>query len=125
MPQTINEIQQLQFELIRKVSFNNFDGEKIVQSLIDYKELWRGVVMNRLSTSSQSDPFLPLRDIEKNIWSVDTISILPTEGESRQLEKLAKSKEWNADDVFWVPASETKHLLGISNSSKILNVWWD
>jgi hypothetical protein len=129
-------IQELQFELIKKSSFNEFDGEKVVKDLEDNKELWRGAVMtcgsysrpNSVGYSDVTD-LLCLRDISENYWNVDTLFITPKLGKEEELEKLAKS--WGADEIDYYGGEQACDMLGSSspelraNKKQILRIWWD
>ena len=132
MVKEINEVQELQFRLMRKASFNLFDGDKVVDSLIEHKDLWKGVVMTRAGYNapgaadySEAIDLICLRDIESNMWNVDTVYILPEPGKEKELYKLAKT--WDADEVHWLPNTLSQRFLGIGGykNLKILRVWWD
>lgn len=121
-------IQELQFQLMRQASFNSFDGEKVVKSLLKHKDLWRGVIMDRAgyagidySPYSACIDLIKLRDIEDNLWNVDTVYILPKEGKEKELEKLAKT--WGADEVDYEDGDLGTSGAGVNN--KVLRVWWD
>lgn len=43
----MNTIQDLNFELMKRATFNHFNGEEVVKSLEEHKDLWRGAVMTR------------------------------------------------------------------------------
>ena len=110
-------IQELHLELIRRASFNNFDGERVVEDLLADKGLWQGVVMDRGAYGKDID-LIKLRDIPDNYWNVDTLFILAAEGKEEELMDLAKS--WDADEVNWM----IKPSLG-GGDGKVLSVWWD
>lgn len=63
-------IQDLHFELMRRASFNDFDGESVVNTLKEHRDLWKGAIMDR-------DNLIPLRDIPSNYWNVDTLYLTP------------------------------------------------
>jgi hypothetical protein len=120
-------IQELQFELIKRASFNGFDGERVVSSLLEHKDLWRGVVMDTASYCSHNEfgqepeekiNLTKLLNIENNLWSVDTLYILPQTGKEKELVELAET--WEADEV-----SYGQYHLGIPNAPEVLRVWWD
>ena len=62
----INEVQKLQFELMKIATFNSFDGKEVVKDLEDNQDLWTGAIMKR-------NDLIPLRDIHDNYWNVDTL----------------------------------------------------
>lgn len=119
----MNTIQKLQFELMKRASFNEFDGEAVVRDLESHEDLWHGVVMTRLESLIQ------LRDIVNDYWNVDTVFIIPRIGKEDELERLVSG--WQADEVFWIGGDEAGMLLGAlsprirSNPKLILRVWWD
>jgi hypothetical protein len=114
---SINKIQQLQFELIKNASFNSFDGEQVVNDLINHRDLWHGVIMGR-------DDLIHLRDIEAGLWRVDTLHILSTGKDDNKLKSLAK--EWNADTYDFESDEKASRLLGTSKpKGRVLSIWWD
>jgi hypothetical protein len=132
----MNRVQEIQFELMKLASFNDFDGERVVEDLINFKELWRGAVMDRGYCDFVSEPrfvsginLIKLRDIDSDYWSVDTLFILPKPGKEDSLEELANT--WKADEVGWVGGKEACKMLGSysgereENSKQVLRIWWD
>ena len=96
----INKTQKLVFELMKKATFNEFDGKKVVKDLIENRDLWRAVVMDREGYSPYNESLLvidliKLRDLEADVYNVDTVFILPADGDEvmRKLETLAKKLE--------------------------------
>ncbi len=69
----INKIQKLQFKLIRNSSFNSLDGNQVVDDLLNNRELWDGVIIDR--PGSGCIDLIKLRDIEDNLWNTDTIYV--------------------------------------------------
>lgn len=120
MVKEINEVQKLQFELMKKAAFNLFDGSKVVSDLEEHKDLWRGVIMKR-------DDLIPLRDIGDCFWNIDTLYILVEDGQQKKLERLAK--KWSADEVSWLNNADAHGQLGEGNdkdySQRVLVIWWD
>src|SRR5919202_2409129 len=84
-PRTISKIQALQFQLIRRSSFNNFDGVRLTRDLLQHRRLWCGVIMDRLG----NDALIKLRDIGSNEWNVDTLYVLSSRVNDRALSRLA------------------------------------
>jgi hypothetical protein len=121
-PRTISKIQALQFELIRRSSFNNFDGVRVARDLLRHRRLWCGVIMDRLG----NDALIKLRDIGSNAWNVDTLYVLSSRVDDRALSALAR--RWRSDALQWVGGATADRLLGEIGSSphhRILEVWWD
>ena len=131
----INKIQKLNLELIRLSSFNEFDGERVVKDLENNRELWKGVVMDRADycfhDRAESDMrinLIKLRDIDSNIWNVDTLFIIAEDGREDELELLAST--WGAEEVDWIYKKDGERMLGHYNphdkkDKLILRVWWD
>jgi len=129
----MNKVQELQFELMKEATFNNFDGEKVVESLKEHKDLWKGVIMDRAGyTGMNPKPIEPcidlikLRDIGGGYWNVDTLFILPSGKDDEKLKLLAES--WDADEVDWLEGKEVSHAFGQAGPNaqkKLLRVWWD
>ena len=113
--------QELQFELMKIASFNEFDGNQVVKNLQAHPELWKGAVMDGTNVK--------LRDISDNYWNVDTLLITSKPGKEDELEALAKT--WGADEVDWMSATESAQELGSwnpetrTNQKQILRIWWD
>lgn len=134
---SVTRTQQIQLELIRLSSFNNFDGDLVADSLIEHRNLWRAFLLDREAYSADYHrrrfeelspmdregklPISPidtirLRDLEGGYWNVDVIFILPASAKKEAgLVKLAKS--WHADEVDWYN--------GLDAGPKMLRVWWD
>ncbi len=128
--------QELQFELMKKATFNGFAGEHVVASLQENKDLWRGVVMDSADycfhgadESDEKIRLIKLRDIHAGHWNVDTLYLLPSRGKERELESLAR--DWGADEVSWIGGRNACSMLGSysreqeQNDKAILRVWWD
>jgi hypothetical protein len=112
-PRTISKIQALQFELIKRSSFNNFDGVRVTRDLLRHRRLWCGVIMDRLG----NDALIKLRDIGSNEWNVDTLYALSSRVDDRALAALQ-----------WVGGAAADDLLGeagVLPHRRILEVWWD
>jgi len=128
----INRIQKLQFELMKKSSFNSFNGKKVVESLMGNRDLWKGVIFDRAGYCLNNKvvgeyiSLIKLRDIEDNIWNADTLFILPSGKDDKKLKKIAET--WSADEVTWENNGD-QYDLGSRGSKyddmKILRVWWD
>jgi hypothetical protein len=118
----MNQTQAKVFDLIRTASFNDFNANEVVDSLIAAPELWRSVVM-----TDGRDAGLTLRDLEEDFYHVDTLYIF-RKGDADALEELART--WSADEVSWLAPKETASLLGSYTPQTreprlVLRVWWD
>jgi len=128
-------VQEIQLELIRRASFNEFDGPKVVESLQRHRDKWRAVWMTRFGVHHEEHPdwypamsLIPLRDLAGNHWNVDTLVVLTEDIErARELAAVAEAEDWRADDVHVEEhEKEISSALGRSPTrSWILSVWWD
>lgn len=122
-------IQNLQFALIEKASFNEFNGEQVVKDLRENDDLWHGVIMDRAGYSGKYHDVEPidlikLRDIGDEFWNVDTIYIYSNGKNDYKLELLAH--KWNADEISWIEGDKASALLGAwPGEKRILRCWWD
>lgn len=118
---SINETQRLQFELMKRSSYNEFDGTRVVSDLLANRHLWRAAMMNR-----HYDPFLPLRDLEEDHWNVDTLMILSSGQDDGALRTLADT--WKADEIGWLSPEDRMRELRSSIARlgpQVLVLWWD
>lgn len=105
-------------DLIERASFNLFDGEQVRRDLMEYKDLWKGVIIGRFENSL----LIPLRDIADDYWNVDTLMILPQPGKENELQELASG--WGADDVDLLTGHDIAMMYG-GRENTVLRVWWD
>ena len=119
----LSEIQDLQLKVIGYTDQNNLDGKKLEKVLRQNHHLWRAVIM-------PSNQLYPLRDMENDEWSADTLYILAREGKESELERLA-NEHFEADEINWIGNNRALELLGYwkkdiaDNPKFILSVWWD
>lgn len=149
----IPEVQRLNLRLMELASFNDFDGPKVVKSLLENKDLWQACVMDReaflnveLANSRKCSTaicLIKLRDmgeettkrLGRGCWSVDTLFIIPAlNKENRPTwkgkieDKLLKlAKTWNPDEADWIEWPKSGKLMGgyRHKGTRILRVWWD
>ena len=118
-PRTISKIQAIQFDLMRRSSFNAFNGFRVARDLLQHRRLWCGAIIDRLGDW----PLIKLRDIGANEWNVDTLYVLSSGANDRSLSSL--THHWHADEVRWITGKAASDLLGTSEPLRILRVWWD
>jgi hypothetical protein len=128
-------VQEIQLELMRRASFNEFDGPKVAESLERHREKWIAAWMTRFGVHREEHPdwypamsLIPLRDLRGNRWNVDTLIVLTEDVErARQLAAVAEAEDWRADDVHVEEhEDEISMALGVFPCRKwILSVWWD
>jgi len=113
----VSRPQELQLELIRLASFNDFDGGRAVDDLLRSRELWTGVLMDAAG-------LVKLRDIGAGVWNVDTLYVLSSGTDDRALETLVRS--WGPDSIGWIEGEAADRELGWSLSGlRVLSAWWD
>ncbi len=112
-------VQEIQLELIRRHQHNYFEGEEVAEDLMAHREWWEAVLMDT------SAGLVKLRDLEKNLWNVDTLYILATD--ERSARRLARLGErWLADTVSVYEEDETEWELGGGiEQQRLVTMWWD
>jgi len=124
--QSGNKMQELMFQIMELSSFNEFNGERVVNDLRKNKSIWKGALFGRFGGYSE---LVILRDIGEDYYNADTLMILPVDGKEDELEKLASG--WSADEVGWIGGEEACSMLGSyspnlrKNQKQVLRVWWD
>ena len=131
----LTDVQAIQLELIKRATFNSFDGEMVVRDLLNHRDLWEACLMTRDITAAinhhlpptiayDSIDLIPLRDMGEGHWNVDTLYIIINNEKEREMKDLAKG--WEADDSFLLPKKMVETRLGCSSfNKKVLCVWWD
>lgn len=99
----INKIQQLQFELLRDVRYNLFDGAKVVDDLLVWRDLWYAVIADRCASSTgklyeQVIDLIRLRDIPRGYWNVDYVFIWTSDASLGRLRQMIEER-WQANVV--------------------------
>lgn len=120
-------VQELQFELMKRASFNGFSGEQVVKDLKKNKGLWKGAFMFMLPAYEPIN-LIPLRDIEDNEWNVDTLFINTNKKNLTELLRIVST--WNADEVEVEKGKKACDFLGswskeMEENTRIIKVWWD
>jgi len=132
--ESINEIQRLQFELLRHTRYNLLDGEAVVRDLLQWRDLWFSAISTRLpmpipeseSLVSMSELAL-LRTTRWNDWPADLLYIWTDGKNVEQLQKLIEER-WQADEVSVLTTEDLEvrySNLGHDKENRILFVWWD
>lgn len=130
---SLSRPQKLHLELLRLATFNDFDGDRVADDLVECRGLWESFIfdrgayhaqsINRRSIAGETERKLPvepidtikLRDLAAGYWNVDTLYILPTPGKEDELFALASS--WEPDEINWYD--------GLDAGPMMLRVWWD
>lgn len=105
-------MQDLQLEIIRRTSFNGFNGDKIHTDLLKYRHLWKSVLL-----SEQDDGMCRLRDLCDDYWNADTLFIrVGSMDDAIELKDIGQ-REWYTDDIV---------IEGNTVKIKFFNyLWWD
>ena len=109
----VNTTQMIVFDLIKRASFNGFDGEHTVNYLIKNKNKWIGVM-------PEIEDYA-LRDIDDDIVHIDTLLV--------KCESIEVAKEFlpllkrnlSPDEIDLI--EDTQDYNG--KSKRIIRMWWD
>ena len=124
-------IQEIQLELIRRRNFHAFDGERIADCLMQHRDLWEAVMMDRLAISHPGSlptmGLMKLRDFPKDVWNVDTLYILTRSREdAEKLAEILNKRQWGGMvDVHTDPEEVDNALGGAKPGQAIVSIWWD
>jgi hypothetical protein len=127
-------VQDIQLELLRRTRFNDFDGEKVCGSLLQHRDLWRAVLLDRPGVPNYAEPgflltagLIKLRDLPDNLWNADTLFVLtPTRQEAERLAQVADEEDWGGEVHVYKDQAETDRALGMGRREYgLLSVWWD
>ena len=109
----VNTTQSLIFDLIKRASFNGFDGEHTVNYLIKNKDKWIGVM-------PEVEDYA-LRDIADDSFHIDTL-LIKCENQSiaREFMPLLK-RNLNPDECSLIEDTQDYR----EKSKRIIRLWWD
>ena len=128
-------VQDIQLELLRRTSFNDLNGERVVASLLRHRDLWQAVLLDRPGLPNYAEPglllmsgLIKLRDLPDNLWNADTLFILTRTGEqARRLARIVEEEDWVGDVVrVYEDQREIDQALGTGRRGYgLVSVWWD
>jgi hypothetical protein len=127
-------VQDIQLELIRRTRFNAFDGERVVASLLQNRQLWLAVLLDHAGESPPYgsallliDGLIKLRDLPDNIWNTDTLYVLtPSPETAHELSQHLSDDKLGGEIVVYDDPEETESALGeMGHDYGLLTVWWD
>ena len=125
-------MQEIQFELLRRSSFNAFDGPRVAESLHRHREHWRAVIFDRIGFCGKNhlptSSLIKLRDLPRNLWNADTLYILTrSTAAARRLADIIREEDWAAEVFVHQDAKEIADLLGSDFREDIglIRLWWD
>lgn len=132
----INAIQHLHFELLRHVSYNLLDGERVVGDLLEWRGLWYSVFPTRFpyvfnkQDDKQYHPYTELsllRHTRWESWPVDTLYIWTNDEVLPQLRQHIEER-WQPSEIVEIlpDADEEMRFAHLDNEhDRVLFVWWD
>lgn len=127
-------VQDIQLELIRRTTFNDFYGERVCELLARHRGLWRAVLLDHPGVPNYkqrrhllTSGLIKLRDLEDNIWNVDTLFVLThTVAGARELAAAFDESDLGGMPLVYEDMEETDMALGTGGEEHgILTVWWD
>ncbi len=127
---TLNDVQRLYFELLRRVRYNLLDGESIVRDLLEWRDLWYSVTAARLPFPVEQSR-LPidlslLRTTRWNDWPADTVYIWTNDEYVTQLKELIEER-WEASEIAVLLPGDVELINAnlFEEDNRVLFVWWD
>jgi hypothetical protein len=124
-------VQEIQLELIRRRNFNAFDGERVAAALLEHRDLWEAVMMDRLAVSNPGKlpalGMVKLRDLPSDDWNVDTLYILTrSKKDAEKLAHVFNTREWGGMvDIHDAPDDLDCALGGAEPGQAVVTIWWD
>jgi hypothetical protein len=113
-------VQEIQLELIRRTTFNAFDGPRVHASLLRHRSLWRVVLLDRPGVPNYATPthlltggLIKLRDLDDDVWNADTLFVLTTtRAAAEELKAVAAAEDWGGEVLVHTDLEETDRALG-------------
>lgn len=117
----VNPAQKVYLDLARLSSFNNFDGGRVTDLLLQHRNLWKGMTFGREYMQG-----IILRDIDSGFMNADTMWITVVPSHEDDLVSLVE-REFDADEIDWMGNDRAGEFMGTSRSLErtVLRVWWD
>lgn len=121
----LTHVQKLQLDLIRCISFNDFDGQLVAEGLLAHADLWVTAIS---AHSYQPHPVYRLfEELSDDMWSADRLWIMAIdEVAARRLVDLCRT-QWQADEAGIYDYSQDPQLskLTMIDSEVLVTAWWD
>ncbi len=127
-------VQDIQLELLRRTQHNLLDGEKVVATLLEHRELWIAVLLDRLRNPNRREPthllamgLIKLRDLRHNDWNADTLFLLTqNDDKAAQLAQVIEAADWCGEVCLHDNRQEIDAALGVGGIDYgLVSVWWD
>ena len=114
-------VQDIQLELIRRTTYNAFDGGQVYADLMAHRELWKSAMLYR------NEHGIMLYDIVDNFWNADILLILAKDEDSAiALTDIAA--HWHSDGGAQIYSlEETQKAIGrwSKENERLVSLWWD
>ena len=123
--------QEIQLELIRRTEHNYMSGERLVATLLEHRELWEAVLLDRISFSRPgklpASGLIKLRDLSHNYWNTDTLFILtPSKASAAKLSKFMKADKWGGEMIIHTDPEDVDSALGSGRETRaVISIWSD
>lgn len=127
-------VQEIQLELIRRTTFNDFDGQRVYDSLLKHRDLWLAVLLDRPGVPNYATPrrlltsgLIKLRDLPDNLWNADQLFVLTeTRDQARQLAAIAEQEDWAGEIIPYENQEDIDYALGTGRREYgLFSIWWD
>jgi hypothetical protein len=127
-------VQDIQFELLRRTSFNALNGEQVALSLLQHRQLWLAFLLDRPGVANYGEPafllmsgLIKLRDLPDNHWNADQLFILTqTRAQARELARIAEEEDWAGEVFVYENQDQIDRALGTGRQEYgLLSIWWD
>ena len=127
-------VQEIQLELLRRTIFNDFNGERVLASLMRHRQLWLAALLDRPGVPNYAEPthllgggLIKLRDLADNFWNADTLYILTrTHAHARELARIAEEEDWFGMVYVHDDQKQIDNALGAGRREYgLVTVWWD
>lgn len=127
-------VQDIQLELLRRAQWNALDGERVVASLLQHRDLWIAALLDRPGVADYSQPrrllmmgLIKLRDLPENFWNADTLYLLTeTSDQAAQLARIIELEDWGGEVNVHNDRKEIDRAVGSGGENYgLVSVWWD
>jgi hypothetical protein len=117
---SISKPQMLNLELIALAKHNDLNGKTIYKDLLIQRNLWIAVYGFFMGKK-----LVPLRDMKRPVWHIDTIEMICKKECAEELKNLAKN--WNPSEIYELDEDEIlSDTGGLRNDDEmIVGFWWD
>jgi hypothetical protein len=134
--ESINEIQRLHLELLRRVRYNLMDGERVVSDLLDWRKLWYSALPTRFPShfnkpdDTEYHPYTELsmlRHARWDSWPADALYIWTNDEALPQLRQHIEER-WEPSEIVVISpeTDEEMHFAHLDGEHDcVLFVWWD